>query len=224
MKKIIYICTLLLIVLLTSCKYYDDLPQTDYPEETEDLERYILAELGEYIKFAAPFYNDYFDGIELDVTYIYPYLDDEELITEVPPEYIMERTRELYNSYISDNEVEMLTGQRVVISFSIPGKPKGADHPYTEIGYVDNYDHISKECTALMTNVSLMENYDWSFFYGKEDILSVSVFDSTEEEIVEILENIPNVNSVYLSENQKQFENNLSQKYDGISFLYSEGF
>ena len=181
-----------------------------YHDNVNELEKYIIDELGDYIIINGFDPDVYYDPssrykgklAEWNVSFRRQYIYDEAQIEQISPVSIVERVRELYNQYVDSHEDYYLDGYVVEIEFDILDK---SNPSYTRYAVISNWD-IENYCasgrkltTVCMHSPKYNDAYsfpfgDWDYYY-KNGGIDVAQMDenSTMDQIIEVADNMPNL-------------------------------
>lgn len=206
---IVILSTLVYICFASGCYwvwlYRGD--RQEYHENVEDLERYILDELGGYIHFYGFDSDCYYPSSSkfsgrmavLYIAFDRRYINNEYRTTLTSPISIIERIRILYNKYIHDHNNKYLEDCIVSIHIEAPRSSKPPSYRFAEISNLDfeTWQPSGKE----LTTVELYNSYygeplsfaygEWDYFYDCSDIVIACMNESTLDQIIEVADNMP---------------------------------
>ena len=220
-KSILSALTIIIaLISFTSCLNLTDKKQTDYHEEIEDLERYILEDLGECIKIYsfekdAPQYpsDKYEEGLAyINIQFKEDYITDNSWTSKVSPDYIINTVRERYNRYVDENKDYVLSGYVVKVVFCVPIEYA---YPYGDYALISNEDYLENSSygnhlSVLRLSVPIINDNnkdirfgEWRDFYDESDIAVAVVEDSDSmEHIIEIADNMPFLKYIVVKDHQ----------------------
>lgn len=179
-----------------------------YHESVEDIERYVLCDMEKYIIFKEPIFE--YGQIQWFVEFKDSYIKTNDY--ELTPLEVIERTRLLINDYVSQNPDSILTKQYVIIEFY---EKTEETYPSTkDVGFIDNgYTESNRKHEGFYTLKTYSKN--WEVLYGS-DLKCVTISSETDERIIEIIENLPDLETVALYDEEQI--SRLEKKYENISF------
>ena len=215
----IVILAMLFSMLICGCDFRHK-ERIEYHEGVEDLERYILDELGDYI-WVVNFEKDvpqvppqqYEPGVAvMNIAFRTRYIYYKSETSRITPIQVIEQVRDLYNQYVSDCSNYNLSGYLVRIRFSVP-----IDYtpPYEEYAILSNEDYETAKITGdKLTTISLYEpKYmitDYSYPFGQWDELyhitdlEIAELDNyaTMDRIIEVADNMPFLKYIVVKDQQ----------------------
>lgn len=195
MKKIVIVMLLIMMCIVTCCTRVLVVDkQSQYHELTEDLEKYVLYSLSEYIVFDEPVIKE--DFFYCNVTFVSGFATDAEEYDYI---VIMEETRLLINEYLDNNKEYFLNDLYVVFHFYKAPKvySTGGTMPYEKIGQISNRN--GEEDTDVFISYV---NYD---YINSETITALHCEDIEEidlskkinyDEVLTIVDSLPNLREV----------------------------
>ena len=96
---------MLILSVLSGCVSHTKVfRQTEYHDRVSGMERYVIAEMGDYVAFSEPRFNDSQKTLVLSISLVTDYTSDDELAGEYTPLEVMEDTRMLINDYLVSDE------------------------------------------------------------------------------------------------------------------------
>ena len=207
-KSIIVIISIILSVCIFFGCYYPRERSQVYHENVEDIERYIVDELGDYIiidGFDPDVYyepSSRFNGkiAEWYICFRRSYINDEAKTKTVTPISIIERVRFLYNQYVSSHEDYYLDGSVVEMRFNILDNNTPAYVPYAKTTNWDfeNVQPSGRELNSVcLLRPDSNHNYpfafgEWDYYYVHQDIeIAQMDEDSSMDQIIEVADNMP---------------------------------
>ena len=200
----ILIIVLLIMSIMTGCFMRENTRQTTYHDNVEELEQYILSELGDYIEFSEPSIGTTYsinegyieDEIVWHIVFLREYIYDTSKIAECSPGEVIAQFRYLYNSFMKDHSDYYLNDYYVLLFFNIPSKDQYGTPPYRECGYLSNKnpDSLNNKDSAL-TIVSLEDDY-WAYEYNQSDIEGAVMMENSMDQIVDVADNMPNIKKI----------------------------
>ncbi len=204
-KKCCFILVLFIVFHITGCVY--DEHQTKYHENVEDIEQYILNELGNYIYFSKPIIEASINAeernkrITWNVYFLREYIYDDTKISSYPPARVIARFRELYNSFISSHTDHFLCDYTLCIYINVPSKDRDGKPPSQEIAFLTSYDFMSWDnANTLLIGIALPNEY-WSYMYDQTDVRIASMTDNSIEQIIEVIDNMTSIERIIVKDN-----------------------
>ena len=211
MKKtlIVYLSIVLWVLGVTGCYIHRE-PVQEYHEQVENIERYIVDRLGEFIiieSFDPDVYRhssaNYKGNYALwTIRFREDYIFDEVKTKEMPPVSIVEQVRVLFNQYTNENRDYNLNDYVVKFSFYLP---RYKNPPFEEYAVISNWDFENWKPSGRELNTVCMHNPkyndaysfpfgDWDYYY-KNGGIDVALMDenSTMDQIIEVADNIPDL-------------------------------
>ena len=212
----IFICT------ICSCvpnRYTTIERQTEYHERVSDIEQYVLAEMGYYIAFDEPVFEN--NNAYLYIFFVTDYTMDEEECNRYPLIKAADDTRLLLNQYLSSNPDCFLLDYTLRVNINIaPDHSRESSSINRTVASFSNalYDQTDRAdilCSVSYTeflnsgNVALIDGT------GIRQIdLSWRINDSGE--VLSIIDQLPEVETVLVKED---LVDELSGERDNISFI-----
>ena len=205
MKKLfVLIMAIVISIPFSGCFVIEE--EQVYHEGVEELEHYIIDELGDYILFDEPTYEDsYIRGDNKQtviwyVVFVRQYIYGNE-VENYPPELVVERTRELYNCYLRDNPDYLLKDYVVEMRFLIPPSMETTNRPYTEFITCSNYDYVKKSVDGELTSIEVL-NGSWNLFFDRKDICSAKMTSCALDQIIEVADNMPHLKYILVKDQE----------------------
>lgn len=204
MNKKLSILMLLLLFFLTSCVYQNDAPQSVFHENVDGLEHYVIDELGDYIVFSPP--AIYENNLTWVITFRRSYIENGNLMENTPPTVIMENVRTMINEFSSEHRDCLINSCKTTINFYLPSAgitDVGAEQE--SVGTILNYNsHNSEEQYSGLCAVIYPDDYSLDCLKGSDSIFQIELPDSSIEDILEIIDSLPNLQTVYVSDGIKE--------------------
>ena len=206
---LISIIVLLNVQILAGCMFDENRPQTRYHENVEDIEKFLLDELGEYLFFRKPSIGTAYsidehrtvnDSITWNVVFRREYIYNEDLVSEVHPGHVISYFFEMYNSYIKEHKDHYLSSYNVDIHFYIPAK--NSDEHSDECGELTTYDFESwNNRNTQLTGVSLPDEY-WPYMYDQSDVETAAMMENSDNCVIKVVTNMPQLEKIIIHDCQ----------------------
>ena len=231
---IVYISIVLWVLGVTGCYIHRE-PEQVYHEKVEDLERYIIDKLGDYIIITN--YNDVaswgpgakYRGNKARWIFLFKeqYIYDASLTSTVSPNYIIDQVRSLYSEYLDNNEDFYINNYVVEIEFDVPNKHLP---PSTEYAVISNWDFENWKPSGRELNTVCLYNLnkknesysfpfgDWDYYY-KNGGIDVAKMDetSTMDQIIEVADNMPDLK--YIAVKNQAVADEASKLRPNVKFI-----
>ena len=146
-RRLLLVSLLILALLLGSCTHHEKYHrQNELHDQIAELERCVLAEMGDYICFDEPVIKDDIRRIDISIVFISEYTLDEEQIASYPPMAVMEDARAMIFDFLTEDPQYFPDDYLVCFQVVIP--PDGSSLSsvvYNTVGewtnYVANYQY-----------------------------------------------------------------------------------
>lgn len=188
--------------------------QTEYHEETAELEEYILGVMGDYICFDEPSIDESSGTTTIWILFLTDYINDENLMNEQSPISVMEETRLLLNDFVEENP-SYFDNNKVFVSFAYQ---EYIDHG-DGYGIISNYflntnDIEDSFCFADYEERLIVDDISGMVFDGVRE----TVLDDFEnsDAVLDIIEHMPDIEKVYVDDD---LIDELSEVRPDIEFL-----
>ena len=194
--------------------------RTEYHEGVEDLERYILDDLGDYIHIYS-FQKDAWtysseerdvDLCYINVIYRESYINDSSKTSDISPIEIVEMVREKYNEFISTNPNDVLSGHMVRVVFSVPIDYYPPEEKYAIISNESSESNIitGDKLTTIRLYEPIYTSLDYTYPFGQWDEfyhitdLEIAELDTyaTMDQILEVADNMPFLKYIVVKDQQ----------------------
>ncbi|SCW26844.1 hypothetical protein SAMN02910456_00157 [Ruminococcaceae bacterium YRB3002] len=213
LKRVINLSFIILFLLTTTCGCFSfgNIGSLDYHENVEELERFILSELGDYIEFYSPSIGSAYsvregrtveDEIVWHVVFLREYYFSKEKTSVFSPGEVIACFRNMYNSFMDNHPDYYLSCYNVYIIFDVPAERNGDNPPLHMCGYLTSYDFESwYNKNDQLTGVSLADEY-WPYMYGQTDIEIAAMTDNSFVQIIEVAKKMPYLKKIIVHDQQ----------------------
>lgn len=138
----VIVCSIIFCVFVSSgcgTQFKKSGRQTEYHEETSELEQYVLSSLGDYIWFEKPLLEEDSNRVTLYIYLTADYTYDEDQLEDHPPFLVEEETRSVMNAFLRDNPSYFGDDCYIACYFYYPADGSSLAGPVSyELGYWDN--------------------------------------------------------------------------------------
>ena len=176
-----------LVSLIGGCTYHQDFGrQLEYHDEIEELEIYVLGDMGDYICFCEPRIDDSKVTIEIILTSDYTYNEDTQ--KSYPVLAVMEDTRTRINAFLVDHQFYF--GDADSISFIVeipPDRSPMSDGTFRIIGKWCNQIEAEEVSLNTVNYYYGLHNSDISLL-NRDGIRKIYLDSYTTEQIEELYE------------------------------------
>ena len=213
------ICLMLTAVLLLSgCaqhkKYHK---QTKYHEEIQELEEYVLEQLGDYICFDICREDEKQNRVDISICLIYEFTYDEQKVEEYPIMKLMEDTRLLINDFLSGYPSYFGEGTIVDVVFIYPsdGSPMAGGIDLTLGEWMNMPD---KQDGYLLCAVNYYEYLNEELLNGKQirKIYLDKYGEDGLDRIINIIEKLPELEEVVV---RSSLADEVSSRYPDLTVI-----
>lgn len=140
-RRLLLVSLIILALLLGSCTHHEKYHrQNELHDQIAELERCVLAEMGDYICFDEPVIKDDIRRIDISIVFISEYTYDDKKMIEYPPLAVMEDTRGLVVDFLKDDPLYFPEDYSICIQVVMP--PDGSSSSgvaYNTVGEWTNY-------------------------------------------------------------------------------------
>ena len=215
------VCIIALLAGFSSCILNEDKPQSDYHENYEDLEKYILNELGEYIRFEKPIVTSNETQINSEkmltwhVVFLSEYSDNNK--KNITPIEIVDRVRILYNDFVCNNADIYDSTIRTHLVFYLP-----SGQQYMHFAILSNYDCKTRK---YLNHISTLAPYlDIADIYNKSDVEILDLCEGRYEldQIIEVADNMPQLRYIVVAD--KKTAEEASKLRPAVEFYYIKDY
>lgn len=210
---------LALLLTMTACTIPQTINrQTEYHEETKEIEQYILDSLGEYITFNQPSIDQEHNRITMHAVFVSEYVNDENKTGDYPLVYVMDQTRNMVNSFLESNQ-DYFDYKYINLSFSIAPEQYDGPQGFITVGYLHS--------SYLGGDTNYLCDVNYFQYLNPETITQIDcngikqvelLYEPDVERIVSIICNMPDLEYVTVNSTYNII-NTLSELRPDITFV-----
>ncbi len=196
----VLLCVLFLFSIVACSSDYYNVKQTDYHDEVAYIEKLVLEEYGDYVKFSAlEIDNSDSSPVIWELIFLRSYIWDDQKTSELSPYQVAEDIREIINSNL--DQWNSLSENRVKIELI---RPKQHRHSTAEandcIGSICNYSLLSSEKYAGFLCVDYQDYDHLSDYIGdKADVSEITMADCDVQTVLDVVDTLPDIEIVYVN-------------------------